>query len=829
MNKASTTAPGFGNWSYKDFQELYRDSDNPHAPAGVKAWPKTLACIVNMTAQGVLDRGRLAPALASVRGIVIPKDDEGNVRPLGVASPFCSLTAALLRDDREVKEKMRELVDFCDLSHGIKGGSESVSHILRAATVANPSHIVLKVDFRNAFNSIPRQRVVDIATKIPALGPFIKLVYNCTTHVFFKCGVHLATNVGVTQGDPLGGFLFSAVLTDALKGIVIPDCTLLFRFADDTYIVGPPAEAFLLMERVKVLAAEKAGLTFQPTKSTMWVPAAAPDDVRATATGLANGLQLKVRDGVIAGGAAVGTDAFVTAHLQKVIQMNVHPRDLVRNYSFSDEVGAVQNSFALFRWCINPALYTYLLRTHPPSLVEPLLAQVDTDMERAVLEMAAAPTAPWDDTEATAARFAHSVRRMHLHPEKGGMGIPELARMAKYAYLGSIALAGPVLRELLTHYPRYPAINDPALVFQEATALINAGTASAADIDSIDQLYILGKPVFQLQRTLWRAQAQGDYEAVRDASADKITRALVLSQACPESSAFLFTTSGRDRHLRLTNQQMRIGVRDYLGLPTTDFFSGNRILHHMPGQMFRCTGCNPMEKPLRKNMLIDDDLGRHSLICGYKSLRGARSHRHLLFCHALEEAVFQKHHQHPDGSNRVEREPNLENLGFVLQHGHQQPPAGQDRIVRGDFLLTRANGQRTLVDVTTTAVGKVSAKISKASRRPGYPARAAARTKTGQYKKKWIIPDNVPLFIAAFEMTGRWSKKTASLVDSYLSHKFPDKDYSKSQSNGFSAALDYARKRISVNARICVASAVMALTECAHAGVLVPVDAPPVE
>jgi hypothetical protein len=236
-----------------------------------------------------------------------------------------------------------------------------------------------------------------------------------------------------------------------------------------------------------------------------------------------------------------------------------------------------------------------------------------------------------------------------------------------------------------------------------------------------------------------------------------------------------------------------------------------------------------MEKPLRKNMLIDDDLGRHSLICGYKSLRGARSHRHLLFCHALEEAVFQKHHQHPDGSNRVEREPNLENLGFVLQHGHQQPPAGQDRIVRGDFLLTRANGQRTLVDVTTTAVGKVSAKISKASRRPGYPARAAARTKTGQYKKKWIIPDNVPLFIAAFEMTGRWSKKTASLVDSYLSHKFPDKDYSKSQSNGFSAALDYARKRISVNARICVASAVMALTECAHAGVLVPVDAPPVE
>ena len=104
------------------------------------------------------------------------------------------------------------------------------------------------------------------------------------------------------------------------------------------------------------------------------------------------------------------------------------------------------------------------------------------------------------------------------------MGVPELARMAKCAYLGSIALAGPVLRELLTHYPRYPAINNAALVFLEATALIHAGTAAAAGIDSIDKLYVLAQPVFHLQRTLWRAKAQSDYEAVRDASSDKITR-----------------------------------------------------------------------------------------------------------------------------------------------------------------------------------------------------------------------------------------------------------------------------------------------------------------
>ena len=98
---------------------------------------------------------------------------------------------------------------------------------------------------------------------------------------------------------------------------------------------------------------------------------------------------------------------------------------------------------------------------------------------------------------------------------------------------------------------------------------------------------------------------------------------------------------------------MRIGVRDFLSLPTTGFYNPcNHILHHMPGQMFRCTGCNPMEKPLRKNMLIEDDLGRHSLICGYKSLRGLRTYRHLLFCHALSDAVFHKHHQHPDATTQ---------------------------------------------------------------------------------------------------------------------------------------------------------------------------------
>ena len=92
--------------------------------------------------------------------------------------------------------------------------------------------------------------------------------------------------------------------------------------------------------------------------------------------------------------------------------------------------------------------------------------------------------------------------------------------------------------------------------------------------------------------------------------------------------------------------------------------------------------------------------------------------------------------------------------------------------------------------------------------------------------KKWVIPNDVPLFIAAFEMTGRWHTSTVNLVDKYLSNMFPLKDRNQDQANGFSTAIGYASKCISVCARIATADAILALMESGYRGALVPVAIP---
>jgi type I restriction enzyme M protein len=108
---------------------------------------------------------------------------------------------------------MRELVDYSDLSHGLSGGADAVPHILRAAVASNPTHIVAQMDFKNAFNSIARVFVIQLILQIAALGPYIALMYASPTNVFYNVGavvLWVCTDVGVTQGCPLGGFLFSA-------------------------------------------------------------------------------------------------------------------------------------------------------------------------------------------------------------------------------------------------------------------------------------------------------------------------------------------------------------------------------------------------------------------------------------------------------------------------------------------------------------------------------------------------------------------------------------------------------------------------------------------
>ncbi len=71
---------------------------------------------------------------------------------------------------------------------------------------------VLKVDLKNAFNSISREMLQMIVDQsLPEISALIRASYGESSHLFF--GNHiLSSQEGVKQGDPLGPLLFSIVL-----------------------------------------------------------------------------------------------------------------------------------------------------------------------------------------------------------------------------------------------------------------------------------------------------------------------------------------------------------------------------------------------------------------------------------------------------------------------------------------------------------------------------------------------------------------------------------------------------------------------------------------
>ena len=532
--KPRLTSPGFGGWSFAMIQDMLTAAAAAAASPALKAFPANLTRLVYLIGIGALTQAAVWPLLASVRGIVLVKDLLGGIRPLGVACVFTSLAACVYRATDAVKEAMRHEVHESDLSHGVKGGSEAVSHTIRALLASNPTWVVIQLDMKNAFNSISRAEVLAVGVRVPILGPLINMLYGATTCVFYRLGVCKKTDVGVSQGDPLGNFLFSAVFSYALRFIhagLIPVGCLLLRFADDTYLLGPPETVFALVEQVR-LAALTVNLELQPAKSTVYIPATLSVAARAAATASAAIHHLVVKDGIIACGAAVGTDWFVQTFLAEKVQEAEDSLALLARYANNAlDNGALQDAFLLLRNCIAPGKLIFLARTHPPHLSTPHFRQFDVSVTQTVLQMIEAPVnLPHDP-----ARLAHIIRRIHLPTRYGGLGLSSLEEMAPASYIGSIGLSASIAKRLVEISPGVAAL-DPIVAFPHAHSIIAGGLGAAAGIASVADLYEGGQ-VFKLQQRLLLASGEAAYDMVRNTSPDDATKAQVVSHAVQREKA----------------------------------------------------------------------------------------------------------------------------------------------------------------------------------------------------------------------------------------------------------------------------------------------------
>lgn len=760
MKKAKKTAAGYGGWMFRHLQKILQRSTRLNAPAEFKAFPAHLTRLVNMINRGVLDSEVIWPLLNSVRGVALKKVNKqgvetDDVRPLGISCVFKSLAGSLLLRHEDTQNQLAQVISRSDLSFNVRGGAEAVSHTIRALLELRPDSVVLAGDVKNAFGSFARVAIARLCERWPAVAPTLRMMYSGSTRFLFPHRVVITTNAGVAQGDIFGGTTFSGIFSSALLVIDenLPDGVVIIRYMDDFFVVGPPATAFDTFDQI-VQAIATIGLELSAGKSEAYVPALASHLTRAAVSLRAQERNIPVKDGLIACGAAIGPDAFVTAFLVRMRTVHTRKVDgLVKFALDANSSYSAQQALMLLRYCVVPSTMMFLARTHAPHLTQPVFRVFDDHVASAVFQILGVHPHYLQD----APRIGFARKLIALDVVNGGLGLTSMESVAVAAYLGSIAQSMPAVQRFLPpNYNHAVAFRDAALLVEQQRVLSHIRLTTVQSLCGAQRL----------QQIITQSHRPARFEAALAAAPTPEDRAQLRSQASAVATAWAFVIPGRIHHLKMGNALFKCQGRNFLRLPVSSLFVPER---NRGNHVIRCLACNAAHHPHDSRKNITSDLGDHAHVCracsgqpddvgGWSTLRHNSVRDAILAC-------LHTYRRRPDGEVAVVKEPHL-------LHAHGVSPAagvaapGNDR---ADIKVTEPNGKTVYLDLTITAP-TTTGHVAHAALQNGYSADKARGRKIAHYRDRWQFhaDQGASLCILAMETGGRMHPEFLLWLKSYL-------------------------------------------------------------
>lgn len=187
---------------------------------------------------------------------------DGGIRPIAVGCTIRRLTNKIACF--EVKEKLAAYLLPHQLGFGIKLGCEAAVHTLRATVMKNRNSvkIVLKIDFKNVFNSIERDKMLlNVKEHMPELYNLIWQSYSTPSHLFFG-EKFIDSQVGAQQGDPTGPLLFCLTIH---RIIISLSSNFNIWFLDDGTLCDDPSIVLNDFQNL-IEKAKEIGLEINPSK-----------------------------------------------------------------------------------------------------------------------------------------------------------------------------------------------------------------------------------------------------------------------------------------------------------------------------------------------------------------------------------------------------------------------------------------------------------------------------------------------------------------------------------------------------------------------------------
>ena len=156
----------------------------------------------------------------------------GGVRPIAISCTLRRLVAKIVND-------ASNLLAPWQLGYGISGGAEAAVHATRLYfNQLQPDHALIKLDFRNAFKSVRRDKMLSaVQDRAPSIYPFVHSVYSSPSSLFWDDRT-LSFSEGVQQGDPLGPLLFCL----AIYHHSTLSAEFCVEYLDDITLGGPTEE-----------------------------------------------------------------------------------------------------------------------------------------------------------------------------------------------------------------------------------------------------------------------------------------------------------------------------------------------------------------------------------------------------------------------------------------------------------------------------------------------------------------------------------------------------------------------------------------------------------